>query len=75
MLSLKSVKSRIKIVIIIKTDPLSNPKNKPKILLKTPKPKRPIIFDNKNPSIADTINVEKKIRIKARILEICELFK
>ena len=60
MLSLKSVKSRMKIVIITKTDPLSNPKNKPKILLKTPKPKRPIIFDNKNPSIADTINVEKK---------------
>ena len=53
----------------MKTDPFSKPKTNPKTRLKTPKPKRPIIFDSKNPSIADTIKVEKKIKINARILE------
>ena len=48
----------------MKTDPFSKPKTSPKTRLKTPKPKRPIIFDSKNPSIADTIKVEKKIKIK-----------
>ena len=57
-------------VIIMKTEPLSKPKTNPKILFKTPKPKRPIVFDNKNPKIEDIIKVEKKIKIKARILEI-----
>ena len=60
----------MKMVIIMKTEPLSKPKTNPKILFKTPKPKRPIVFDNKNPKIEDIIKVEKKIKIKARILEI-----
>ena len=68
--SLKSVRSSKKIVIIIKTDPLSKPKTSPKIRLKTPRPKRPIILDSKNPSVADTIKVERKIKIKARNLDI-----
>ena len=59
----------------MKTDPLSKPNTSPKTRFKTPKPKRPIIFDNKNPSIEDAIKVEKKIKIKARILEIWGLLR
>ncbi len=59
----------------MKTDPFSKPKTNPKTRLKTPKPKRPIIFDSKNPSIADTIKVERKIKINARILEMCGLLR
>ncbi len=59
----------------MKTDPFSKPNTSPKTRLKTPKPKRPIIFDNKNPSIADTIKVEKKIKIKARIFDIWRLLR
>ena len=57
-------------VIIIKTDPFNKPKTSPNTLFKTPKPRRPIIFDNRNPSIADIMKVEKKIKTKARIFEI-----
>lgn len=60
----------MKMVIIMKTEPLSKPKTRPRVLFKTPKPKRPITFDNKNPKIEDTMKVEKKIKIKARIFEI-----
>ena len=57
-------------IIIIKTEPLRKPKISPRILFKTPRPKRPITFDNKNTTIEDIMKVEKKIKIKARIFEI-----
>ena len=55
----------------MKIIPFTNPKNKPVILFRDPKPTTLINLENIKPSTAEIMNVETNIAMNARIFDIC----